>query len=76
MEKHNLINEFPEFREKIHDLKMQNAHFKKLFEEYEVLENEIYKINTEQINVSDEHAHDLKAKMLHLKDELFSLIKE
>lgn len=76
MEKHNLINEFPEFKEKIHDLKIQNAHFKKLFDDYEVLENEIYKINTEQLNVTDEYAHELKAKLLYLKDELFSLIKE
>ena len=28
----NLIEEFPEFQDKIHDLKVANLHFSKLFE--------------------------------------------
>ena len=32
--KHQLVIDFPEFAEKIHTLKMENAHFKKLFENY------------------------------------------
>jgi len=33
MEKHSLLNEFPEFSEKIHKMKIENAHFRKLFDE-------------------------------------------
>ena len=33
-EKHDLIHELPEHREKIHELKMNNNHFARLFEEY------------------------------------------
>jgi len=29
--KHDLVHEFPQFRDKIHQLKMSNAHFAKLF---------------------------------------------
>jgi len=32
-EKHDLIHELPEYRDKIHDMKMNNAHFEKLFEQ-------------------------------------------
>ena len=71
MEKHNLLNEFPEFQEKIHQLKVEDTHFRKLFEEYHKLEHEVHKINAGEETVIDEHAHALKAKLLHLKDEIY-----
>lgn len=74
MEKHNLIDEFPEFREKIHHLKMENNHFKKLFDQYDEVHDEIYRINQGVENTSDAYAHQLKAKLLHLKDELFMML--
>jgi uncharacterized protein YdcH (DUF465 family) len=72
MERHNLINEFPEFREKIHQLKVENTHFRKIFDEYHELEHRIHNINTGEEIVIDEYAHELKAKLLHLKDEIYS----
>lgn len=74
MEKHDLLHEFPEYQEKIHELKMENNHFKKLFEDYDELAHEIYRINTDVEPVSDEYSHSLKVKMLHLKDEIFSIL--
>jgi uncharacterized protein YdcH (DUF465 family) len=35
MEHHPLIKEFPEHKEKIHELKVNNNHFRKLAFEYE-----------------------------------------
>ena len=40
--KHPLTEEFPEFAEKIHQLKTENEHFKKLFDEYDEVDHEIY----------------------------------
>lgn len=74
MERHNLINEFPEFREKIHQLKVENTHFRKIFDEYHELEHRIHNINSGQEIVIDEYAHELKAKLLHLKDEIYSYL--
>ncbi|HQA75442.1 YdcH family protein [Flavobacterium sp.] len=74
MEKHDLLHEFPEYQEKIHELKMENNHFKKLFDDYDELAHEIYRINTDVEPVSDEYSHTLKTKMLHLKDEIFSIL--
>ncbi len=31
---HDLASELPEFREKIHQLKLDDSHFSKLFDEY------------------------------------------
>ena len=76
MEKHNLLHEFPEYEAKIHELKTENTHFKKLFEAYDELAHEIYKINTDVEQVSDEHSHELKVKLLHLKDELFAMLEQ
>lgn len=74
MERHDLLHEFPEFKEKIHSLKTNDNHFKKLFDEYHDLEHEIHRINTGIENVTDEFMHSLKAKLLHLKDELYSIL--
>jgi len=35
LEHHDLAHEFPEFKERIHDLKVSDAHFRKLFDEYD-----------------------------------------
>ncbi len=45
MEKHNLLNEFPEYQEKIYHLKTENNHFKKLISEYDEIEHQIHRIN-------------------------------
>ena len=43
IEHHDLIHEFPELRERIHELKIGDAHFRKLFDEYHELTSEIEK---------------------------------
>ena len=40
LEKHDLVHEFPEYREKIHELKMHDAHFKGLFEQYHQVDHD------------------------------------
>ena len=75
MERHDLLHEFPEHQDKIHQLKMENNHFRKLFDDYHELEHEIHRINNEVEVVTDEHAHELKAKLLHIKDEIYNYLK-
>lgn len=77
MEKHHdLIHEFPEYKEKIHDLKVTNAHFKGLFDEYHELDHEIHRIETDTQPASDEVLTDLRKKRVHLKDSLYNLLKQ
>ncbi len=44
IEKHDLHHEFPEYYDRIHDLKINNSHFANLFEEYHAVNREILRI--------------------------------
>ncbi len=75
-EKHDLIHEFPEHRDRIHDLKIGNNHFARLFEEYHDLDHEIHRIETGVENTSDDYLEERKKRRLYLKDELYRMIRE
>jgi len=74
-EMHDLHHEFPEYNEKIHDLKIKGGHFRKLFDEYDELAHEMVRIQQQIETPSDEVVETLKVKRLRLKDELYSLLK-
>lgn len=71
---HELAEEFPEAVDKIHDLKMANAHFAKLADEYHVLNREIHRHETGIEPVSDFHESELRKKRMVLKDEIASML--
>jgi uncharacterized protein YdcH (DUF465 family) len=73
-EKHDLHHEFPEHRERIHELKIGNSHFAKLFEDYHQVEHEVRRIEEGVENTSDAYLEDLKKRRLSLKDALYSMI--
>lgn len=75
-EKHDLIHELPEYRDTIHELKTSNNHFANMFDEYHEVDHEIHRIETGVENTSDEYLEEKKKLRLHLKDQLFQLIKE
>jgi len=76
MEKHDLLHEFPEYQDKIHQLKIENNHFKKLFEEYDEIEHQILRINKGIEIMTDEAFKEIKVKMLHLKEEIYTYLKK
>ena len=76
IEQHDLAHEFPEFKDAIHNLKMTNNHFARLFGEYQDVEKEVRRIEQDIELVSDEIAEDLKKKRLSLKDELYAMLKQ
>ncbi len=71
---HDLIHELPEYRERIHTLKMSNAHFSRLFEEYHDVTKEVERMESLSEPVCSETENARKAKRLHLKDQLFSML--
>jgi len=75
MEKHDLHHEFPQYESKIHDLKMSNNHFKKLFDEYHFIDKQIHGIESSQV-FTDEELNEMRMKRLHLKDQLLGIIEE
>ncbi len=75
-EHHDLVHEFPEFREKIHTLKMTNEHFKHLFDEYHKIDRETYRVEYNIEPRNDCALEDLKKRRLGLKDQLFQILKQ
>lgn len=74
-EKHDLVHELPEHRDTIHNLKMTDNHFAKLFDEYHEVDHEVHRIETNVETTSDEYLEEKKKQRLHLKDELLKMIK-
>jgi len=72
----DLLHELPESREAIHHLKTSNSHFAKLFDEYHDLDHEVHRIETDVEHTSDEYLEEQKKKRLHLKDQLYAMIRE
>ncbi|MGA1562340.1 MAG: YdcH family protein [Gammaproteobacteria bacterium] len=75
IEHHPLTKEFPEFRDQIHTLKEGDAHFARLMDEYEDVDKEIVRIETEQEARTDEYLEDRKKVRLSLKDKLYAALK-
>ena len=74
-EKHDLIHELPEYRERIHELKASDNHFARLFDEYHEVEHEVRRIEEGVEVSSDQYLEERKKKRLHLKDQLHSMLQ-
>ena len=74
MQKHDLHHEFPQFEDKIHTMKMSDNHFRKLFDEYEDLNHKIHGVESTGL-FTDNELNDMRSKRLHLKDELYEMLK-
>ncbi len=74
LEHHPLIQEFPEYKDQIHNLKTKNNHFHHLMERYEEIDKKIFRIKSNEEPTSDEFVENLTKKRLELKDELYQLI--
>ncbi|WP_396210282.1 YdcH family protein [Flavobacterium sp.] len=73
--KHQLSIDFPEYEEKIHALKVESAHFRKLFDSYDVLDHEIYNIESDADPKSDDVLNKLRKDRVRLKDEIYTFLK-
>jgi uncharacterized protein len=71
----DLATEFPEFKDRIHDLKTSNRHFRRLYEEYCEVSKSIH-LAEERVELMSERAEeDLRKKRLTLKDELYGMLR-
>jgi uncharacterized protein YdcH (DUF465 family) len=74
IEKHDLIHELPEHKDRIHALKTSNRHFANQFEKYHEINHAVLRVEGGAENTSDEYLGELKKKRLALKDELFAML--
>jgi len=73
MEKHDLHHEFPEFGGKIHELKMTDPHFRKLFDLYHEVDHKIYDIESSQI-YTDDKLNTFRAYRVKIKDQIYEIL--
>ena len=76
IEHHPLVEEFPEDHDTIHELKTKNAHFRKLMNEYEAIDKEVYRMEEGIENPEDAVLTEEKKKRLDLKDQIAVMIRD
>lgn len=73
---HPLIQDFPELRDTLHNLRAQDHHFARLCNEYEELDKRICRIEDGVEKISDEALLQFKQERVTRKDELYRLMKK
>lgn len=71
---HDLIHEFPALKDRIHELKVADHHFRRLFDEYHELTRDIEKMEDEVTPAATHVEEEAKKRRLHLKDELYRML--
>ncbi len=74
IEHHDLAHEFPEHKDKIHSLKLGNAHFAKLFDAYHALTKDVERVEGAGMPVADETLVAQKKERALLKDQLYAML--
>ena len=73
-EPHDLLHEFPEYADKITDLRDNNDVFHILMDEYDWLDAHIRSLEELHTPISDFHIEEMKKRRLHLKDRLYTIL--
>ena len=74
-EHHDLVHDFPEYRDRIHALKTADHHFRRLFDEYNDVDRQVRRAEYDVEPKCDETVNELKLRRLTLKDNLLGILK-
>ena len=66
---------FPEYRELISKLKQQDAHFARLFDEHNALDDKITGLVNNPVTRGLDEIEELKKEKLQLKDRLYEILQ-
>lgn len=69
-----LVHEFPEYKDQIHTLKMNDDSFKELFDVYHHLTRSVKNMNNEVLTVSSSVEEKAKMRRVDLKAQLYALL--
>ena len=72
---HELTEEFSDQVERLHELKLSDAHFSRLADEYHEINRAIHRIETNIEPASPVHEEELRKKRMMLKDEIARLLR-
>jgi uncharacterized protein YdcH (DUF465 family) len=71
----DLHDDFPEFAQRIHDLKIGNPRFADLFRSYDEINHKIRRIELDNVPMGDAEFEQLKFERLAVKDKLYAMLK-
>lgn len=71
---HDLVEEFPEFQDQIHLLKISDPHAVKLFDKYHKVNHDIYQAETNLAPTDDFHMTQMRKERMVLKDEIAKIL--
>lgn len=71
---HELAEEFPEHKDRIHELKLSDAHFAKLVDAYHEVNREVHRMETRVESVDEMTEEVARKKRLALKDEIAAML--
>jgi uncharacterized protein YdcH (DUF465 family) len=74
VDNHELHLDFPQYAQRIHALRHEDAHFARLLAEYEKVTEEIRGYEKADVPVADDWMEKLKYTRLSLKDKLYSYL--
>jgi len=67
---------FPEYRDDISRLKTEDAHFSRLFNRHNDLDQEIKNMEAGIVPATHEVIETIKKEKLHLKDQLYAILRK
>jgi len=71
---HELPEEFPDHVEAIHALKLTDAHFSRLVDEYHDINRAVHRAETNVEPTDDLHEAEMRRKRMSLKDEIWKML--
>ncbi len=71
---HELVDEFPEHKDRIHELRLANAHFAKLADAYHDINRTVHRMETRVEAVDEATEEDARKRRLALKDEIAAML--
>lgn len=72
---HELAEEFPEHVELMHKLKVDDAHFARLFDEYHDVNRQVHSAETNVAPTDDFNEEEMRKRRMVLKDELYRMLQ-
>ncbi len=70
----DLVDDFPDKAERMHQLKTSNNRFARLYDEYNELNRTIHRIETRVEPKPEEVEEELKRRRLQIKDEIMAIL--
>jgi len=71
---HELAEEFPEFVDKMHEMKTADAHFAKLADEYHEINRAVHRAETNVEPTDDFNMDAMRKQRMALKDEIYGML--